>query len=56
MFRRRAIDYLTKNKQDESEEERMPTDKEKALIDSASDRLRETTGAFKGEGPWHSAN
>jgi len=34
----------------------MPTDKEKALIDSASDRLRETTGAFKGEGPWHSAN
>ena len=56
MFRFRAICYLTNNKQDESEEERMSTDKDKALIDAASDRLRETTGAFKGEGPWHSAN
>ena len=34
----------------------MAADKEKGLTDSASDRLRETTGALKGEGSWHSAN
>jgi hypothetical protein len=28
----------------------------KGLLDSASDRLRETTGAFEGKGPWNSAN
>ncbi len=29
----------------------MAMDKEKGLLDSASDRLRETTGASEGEGP-----
>jgi hypothetical protein len=34
----------------------MTTDKDKGILSSASDRLRETTGALKGESPWHSAN
>lgn len=34
----------------------MAKDKEKGLTGSASDRLRETTGALRGEGPWYSAN
>ena len=34
----------------------MATDKDKGIIGSAADRLRETTGSLKGEGPWHSAN
>lgn len=34
----------------------MATDKEKGIVDSVSDSLRETTGTVKGEGPWHSAN
>jgi hypothetical protein len=38
------------------EEEHMAKDKEKGLTGSASDRLRETTGALRGEGPWHSTN
>jgi hypothetical protein len=37
-------------------EERVPTDKDKGLIGSASDQLKETTGVLKGQGPWHSAN
>jgi hypothetical protein len=32
------------------------TDKDKGLVDTASDRVRETTGALRGEGPWHSAD
>jgi hypothetical protein len=32
------------------------TDKEKGLIGSTSDQLKETTGILKGQGPWHSAN
>ena len=34
----------------------MSTDKEKGLIGSTSDQLRETTGILKGQSPWHSAN
>lgn len=34
----------------------MSTDKDKGVVDSVSDRLRETTGGLKGEGPWHSPN
>jgi hypothetical protein len=31
-------------------------DKDKGIVGLASDRLRETNGALRGEGPWHSAN
>jgi hypothetical protein len=34
----------------------MATDKDKGVVGAATDRLRETTGALKGEGPWHSVN
>ncbi len=34
----------------------MTTNKDKGILGSATDSLRETTGALKGEGPWHSAN
>jgi hypothetical protein len=34
----------------------MTTDKDKGIVGLASDRLRETNGALRGEGPWHSAN
>ena len=34
----------------------MATDKDKGVVGSAQSTLRETTGALKGEGPWHSAN
>jgi hypothetical protein len=34
----------------------MTTDKDKVIVGSASDRVRETTGALRVEGPWHSAN
>ena len=34
----------------------MAPDKDKGLLGSTTDRLRETTGALKGEGPWHSVN
>ena len=30
--------------------------KNKGLIGAARDTVRETTGALRGEGPWHSAN
>jgi len=33
----------------------MTTDKDKGLVGLASDRLRETSGGLRGEGPWHSA-
>jgi hypothetical protein len=32
------------------------TDKEKGIVDSATDRVRETTSSLRGEDPWHSAN
>jgi hypothetical protein len=34
----------------------MTTDKDKGIVGLASDRLRETSSAFRGEGPLHSAN
>jgi hypothetical protein len=34
----------------------LATDKDKGLVGSATDSLRETTGVLKGGGPWHSAN
>ena len=34
----------------------MATDKDKGVVDAATDRLKETTGALRGEGPWHSVN
>jgi hypothetical protein len=38
------------------EEECMTDDKDKGLLGSAADRVRETTSSLRGEGPWHSAN
>jgi hypothetical protein len=32
----------------------MTTGKNKGIVGLASDRLRETNGALRGEGPWHS--
>jgi hypothetical protein len=37
-------------------EEHISADKDKGIVGSASDRIRETTGTLRGEGPWHSAN
>ena len=34
----------------------MAKDKDKGVVSAATDHLRETTGALKGEGPWHSVN
>jgi len=34
----------------------MSTDKEKGLLGSTSDRLREATGVLKGAGPWYSVS
>jgi hypothetical protein len=34
----------------------MATDKDKGVLGTATDRLRETTATLRGEGPWHSAN
>ena len=34
----------------------MATEKDKGIVDAAQNTLRETTGALRGEGPWHSAN
>jgi len=34
----------------------MTTDEDKGIVGSTSDRVRETTGSLRGEGPWHSAN
>jgi hypothetical protein len=34
----------------------MATDKDKGVVGAATDRLRETTGALRGEGPWYSTN
>jgi hypothetical protein len=34
----------------------MATDKGKGVVGAAQNAVRQTTGALKGEGPWHSAN
>ncbi len=34
----------------------MATDKDKGLVDTAQNTVRETTGALRGEGPWHSVD
>jgi len=34
----------------------MATDKDKGVVGAATNRLRETTGALRGEGPWYSVN
>lgn len=34
----------------------MVTEKGKDVLGAATDRLKETTGALRGEGPWHSVN
>ena len=34
----------------------MATDKDKGIVGSAQNTVRETTGALKGEGLWHSVN
>lgn len=34
----------------------MPTDKDKGLIGSTTEGLRETTGILRGQTAWHSAN
>jgi hypothetical protein len=49
------LGYIEDNRK-RCEEEHVATDKEKGIVDSATDRVRETTGSLRGEGPWHSAN
>ncbi len=34
----------------------MATDKGKGVVGAATDHLKETTGALRGGGPWHSVN
>jgi hypothetical protein len=34
----------------------MATEKDEGIVDAAQNTLRGTTGALRGEGPWHSAN
>ncbi len=34
----------------------MPTDKDKGIVDTAQNAVRQTTGSLKGEGSWHSVN
>jgi hypothetical protein len=38
------------------EEERVSTDKDKGLIGSTTDQLKETTGILRGVSQWHSVN
>jgi hypothetical protein len=40
----------------QGEEDAMATDKAKGIVGSATDRVRETTGSLRGEGPWYSSN
>jgi hypothetical protein len=40
----------------QGEEDAMATDKDKGIVGSATDRVRETTGSLRGEGRWHSSN
>ena len=49
------LGYISHNRK-RCEEEHISADKDKGIVGSASDRIRETTGALRGEGPWHSAN
>jgi hypothetical protein len=41
---------------EQGEEDDMATDKDKGIVGSATDRVRETTGSLRGEGPWYSSN
>ncbi len=34
----------------------MPTDKDKGIVDTAQNTVRQTTGALRGEESWHSVN
>ena len=34
----------------------MPEDKDRGVVDKTKNTVRETTGALRGEGPWHSVN
>jgi hypothetical protein len=34
----------------------MATDKDRGIVDAAQNTVRQTTGALRGEGPWHSVN
>jgi hypothetical protein len=34
----------------------MPEDKDRGVVDTTKNTVRETTGALRGEGPWHSVN
>jgi hypothetical protein len=34
----------------------MSKDRDEGLVNSAQNTVRETTGALRGEGPWHSVN
>jgi len=38
------------------EKELVATDKDKGIVSSAADRVREITVALRGKNPWHSAN
>jgi hypothetical protein len=49
------LGYISDNRK-RCEEEHITTDKDKGIVGSASDRIRETTGTLRGEGSWHSAN
>jgi hypothetical protein len=40
----------------QGEEDAMATDKDKGIVGSATDRVRETTGSLRGEGPWYTSN
>ena len=40
----------------QGQEDGLSTDKDKGIVGSANDRIRETTGSLRGEGPWHSSN
>ena len=33
----------------------MGKDRDEGIVDAAQNTVRETTGALRGEGPWHSA-
>jgi hypothetical protein len=34
----------------------MPEDKDRGVVDTTKNTVRETTGALRGEGPWYSVN
>jgi hypothetical protein len=45
-----------RNEGERRKEERVSTDKDRGLIGSTSDQLKETTGILRGMKQWHSAN